>query len=159
MIMMIKIASTKCLCSITKENRTCYREIPIVWWCYPSVFYRVFIKSQYHCNPSLLENHMTQSNAIFCKMFYISPSFDSVHLNMCPSSCSEDVETIFQFSPYTLQHININSLHSFSYPSAKCNEILNRYLVDIFLDVSPKKKIQGSDVRRAWWPGDWFVKA
>ena len=41
-----------------------------------------------------------------------------------PSGSQDDIPL-----PYTLQYININSLHTFKYPSAKCNMILSRGFV------------------------------
>ncbi|KAJ4439947.1 hypothetical protein ANN_08078 [Periplaneta americana] len=61
------------------------------------------------------------------------------YLNVCPSGCPLDVEALFHFSPYTLQHIKINSLHSFNSPSETGNK-LNTGLVYIILDVPPNKK-------------------
>ena len=38
-------------------------------------------------------------------------SLHSVHFHMCTSSCPQDVETIFQLHPYTLQHSTTTTIH------------------------------------------------
>jgi hypothetical protein len=44
-------------------------------------------------------------------------------------------------------------------PCTKCGNIWNRGCVDTILDVPPKEKIQGRDIRGVRWPGDWSTTA
>ena len=57
------------------------------------------------------------------KVFFILTPLPHVHLY---SSCSQNVEMLFQLHPYSLQHSNINCLHNRNYPSKKCGKIWNK---------------------------------
>jgi hypothetical protein len=57
---------------------------------------------------------------------------------MCPFSCPQDVETIFELHPYTLQHSSIKFFQNCCNPCTKCGNIWNRGCVDMILDVPPK---------------------